>query len=69
MMRYVGMRGDNRKTLVIHKDTVRDTITIRVEPAEYGAEEEFYHTSEAEAIRLYRYAYNLTGYHMDRVYI
>lgn len=69
MMRLVDARGDSKKRLIIHHDALRDTITIKVEPEGYGAAEEFIHTSEAEAIRLYRYTYGLTGYHMQRVYI
>ncbi len=69
LMKLVDTRGDNKKRLIIHHDYAKDSILIRVEPEAYGLEEEFLHVSESEAIRMYRYAYGLTGYHMQRVYV
>jgi hypothetical protein len=69
MAHLVKMRGDNDKRLYIHQDPVHRSITIRVEPQDYGNEEEFFGLSEEEAVRMYRYAYGLTGFHMKRIYV
>lgn len=68
MAHLVKMRGDNDKRLYIHQDSVHRSITIRVEPQDYGNEEEFFGLSEEDAVRMYRYAYGLTGFHMTRIY-